>query len=296
MSVSLPLWSAFLRLLASVGFGAAIGFERELGAARKRLRGMAGIRTHMLIAVGSCLIQLVSVYAYASADIQGSYDPSRVAAQAVSGIGFVGAGCILRGGNTIVHGLTTAASIWFVMALGLAVGIGYWLESLVAFLLVGTALFVFGSFEKWRFPITIVQTTPALIQVSVVDKPGVVQNTLQMIQQALNGEYQISDIQVKKVSTLFNGEEGVTAEEKSTEKQEDIAAPAFPVLSSSTSSVPLLSSFGHEVLVSLSFNAVNPLLTDPKPSSNKINILIQRLAVTDGVRSIAFKPGRSDDI
>jgi putative Mg2+ transporter-C (MgtC) family protein len=108
-----------IRLLAAAALGSLVGFERE------RLLWAAGIRTHMLVCVGSCLIMIVSAFGFADALSQShlELDPSRVAAQVVSGIGFLGAGSILARGE-IVKGLTTAASIWTVAAIGLAVGGG----------------------------------------------------------------------------------------------------------------------------------------------------------------------------
>lgn len=139
----ISLSTAFLRILGSLGLGGLIGLEREITNITRRLRGMAGIRTHAVICTGSCLIQLVSVYAYA--DISGystSRDPSRLAAQAVSGIGFVGAGAILKGGENVIYGLTSAASIWLVMAVGLAVGLGYWPVASLTVVLVVAAMVV----------------------------------------------------------------------------------------------------------------------------------------------------------
>src|SRR3954464_2670900 len=107
-----------LRLLMAAALGSIIGFERE------RLLWAAGIRTHMLVCVGACLFMIVSAYGFSTrlgANVV--LDPSRVAAQVVSGIGFLGAGAILARGE-IVKGLTTAASIWTVAAIGLAVGGG----------------------------------------------------------------------------------------------------------------------------------------------------------------------------
>ena len=108
-----------IRLLAAAALGSLIGFERE------RLLWAAGIRTHMLVCVGSCLVMIVSAYGFAEVLSQDHVmlDPSRIAAQVVSGIGFLGAGSILARGE-IVKGLTTAASIWTVAAIGLAVGGG----------------------------------------------------------------------------------------------------------------------------------------------------------------------------
>lgn len=107
------------RLLMAALLGSVIGFERE------RLNWAAGLRTHMLVSVGACLMMLVSAFGFF--DVLGEknvvLDPSRVAAQVVSGIGFLGAGSILLRGE-VVRGLTTAASLWSVAGVGLAVGGG----------------------------------------------------------------------------------------------------------------------------------------------------------------------------
>jgi putative Mg2+ transporter-C (MgtC) family protein len=116
-----------LRLLAAALLGSIIGADRE------RLSWAAGLRTHMLVCVGACLIMIVSAYGFA--DILHTphvvLDPSRVAAQVVSGIGFLGAGSILLRGE-VVRGLTTAASLWTVAAIGLAVGGGLYVEAVAA--------------------------------------------------------------------------------------------------------------------------------------------------------------------
>src|SRR5580693_8608271 len=107
----LPYTETLLRLFLAAILGSLIGFERE------RLLWAAGIRTHMLVCVGSCLIMIVSQYGFANILTEKNVvlDPSRIAAQVVSGIGFLGAGSILARGE-IVKGLTTAASIWTVAA------------------------------------------------------------------------------------------------------------------------------------------------------------------------------------
>jgi putative Mg2+ transporter-C (MgtC) family protein len=115
------------RLVMAAALGSVIGFERE------RLAWAAGLRTHMLVCVGSALFMLVSAFGFADA-LKGDHvvlDPSRVAAQVVSGIGFLGAGSILLR-NEIVRGLTTAASLWSVAAIGLAVGGGLYTASIAA--------------------------------------------------------------------------------------------------------------------------------------------------------------------
>ncbi|PXW26442.1 MgtC/SapB family protein [Paraburkholderia caballeronis] len=115
------------RLVIAALLGSVIGFERE------RLSWAAGLRTHMLVCVGSCLIMLVSAFGFTDVLNQKNVvlDPSRVAAQVVSGIGFLGAGSILLRGE-IVRGLTTAASLWSVAGIGLAVGGGMYTASIGA--------------------------------------------------------------------------------------------------------------------------------------------------------------------
>ena len=110
-----------LRLLVAAVLGGAIGLEREF-----RERG-AGLRTHLLVCVGAALFTLVGAYAFASPNT----DPSRIAAQIVTGIGFLGAGAIIRQGLS-VRGLTTAATLWLVAAIGMAAGAGYWDGALIA--------------------------------------------------------------------------------------------------------------------------------------------------------------------
>ena len=122
--------SLTLRLLLAALLGSVIGFERE------RLLWAAGLRTHMLVCVGSCLIMIVSAYGFTS--VLGPHiilDPSRLAAQVVSGIGFLGAGSIILR-NEMVKGLTTAASLWAVAAVGLAVGGGLYYASIAATLII----------------------------------------------------------------------------------------------------------------------------------------------------------------
>lgn len=120
-----------LRLTLAVVLGSLIGIERE------RLAWAAGLRTHMLVCVGSTLIMIVSAFGFA--DVLGTQhvdlDPSRIAAQVVSGIGFLGAGTILLRHDAI-RGLTTAASLWTVAAVGLAVGSGLYLAAASATMLI----------------------------------------------------------------------------------------------------------------------------------------------------------------
>jgi putative Mg2+ transporter-C (MgtC) family protein len=110
-------WIALVQVAAASGLGAAIGLERELSSQP------AGLRTHMLVALGAALFTL------AGARILGT-DPTRVAAQVVTGVGFLGGGAIVREGAT-TRGLTTAASLWVTAAVGVAIGLREWLAGVL---------------------------------------------------------------------------------------------------------------------------------------------------------------------
>lgn len=133
------------RLTLGLLAGAVIGFER---ASRHQ---SAGIRTHILIAVGSTLLMLLSIWMPQEFMDAKNGDPGRIAAQVVSGIGFLGAGSIIRLGNNI-RGLTTAASIWVVAALGLVVGAGMYLPALIGLVLCVVALVFLDPLERRLFP------------------------------------------------------------------------------------------------------------------------------------------------
>ena len=109
-----------LRLLLAAALGATIGYQRE------RAKKPAGLRTHILISLGAALFTISSIYGFGT-----GIDQSRVAAGIVAGIGFLGAGAIIRRGEGIVEGLTTAATIWAVAGIGLAAGAGLYLVSAV---------------------------------------------------------------------------------------------------------------------------------------------------------------------
>jgi len=125
-----------VRLFVAAILGAVVGAEREIHG------HPAGMRTHLLVCLGSALFTVVSIYGFIGVldpSVQAPVDPSRVAAQIVSGIGFLGAGAILKDGFTI-RGLTTAASLWATAAIGLAAGAGDGLLAIVGTLLVLVSL------------------------------------------------------------------------------------------------------------------------------------------------------------
>jgi putative Mg2+ transporter-C (MgtC) family protein len=136
-------WEMTLRILSALIIGGLIGLEREWG------EHAAGFRTHILVCLGSALIMLLSIYGFSAfvGEPIVRADPARLAAQVISGIGFLGAGTILRTGTSI-SGLTTAASLWVVAALGLAVGAGFYYGALLTAVLVLLSLFVLNKFER----------------------------------------------------------------------------------------------------------------------------------------------------
>jgi putative Mg2+ transporter-C (MgtC) family protein len=141
-----------LRVILAGVFGGAIGAEREI---RER---EAGLRTHMLVSIGAALFTLVSAYGFSDFRFSNAsgitYDPTRIAAQVVTGIGFLGAGAIIRQGLS-VRGLTTAASLWVVAAIGIATGAGYYSAALITTVVVLVSLWplriiAFRLFERVR--------------------------------------------------------------------------------------------------------------------------------------------------
>ena len=121
-----------LRLLTAIALGGAIGLEREYRAKE------AGLRTHFLVALGSCLFMIISIYGFhdiVSSDLSTSFDPSRIASQVVTGIGFIGAGTIIFQKH-VIKGLTTASGLWVTSAIGLACGTGMYHIAIATTLLV----------------------------------------------------------------------------------------------------------------------------------------------------------------
>ena len=146
-----------IRLLLAGLMGGIIGLERESHGRP------AGLRTHIIVSLGSCLIMLVSIYGFEDA---GNRAPARLAAQVISGIGFLGAGTILREGATII-GLTTAASLWVVAGIGLAMGGGFFLGGVATTILAVCTLAFLDKIENKR-----PSTEGIIVDGIVEDKPG----------------------------------------------------------------------------------------------------------------------------
>ena len=140
-----------LRIFVAALLGGAIGLEREYRAKE------AGLRTHFLVALGSALFMVVSAYGFEGAmhTPEHRWDVSRVAAQVVSGIGFIGAGTIIfHKSENVVRGLTTAAGLWVTAAIGLACGGGMYILSIASTILVLVGLeafnFILHKFDRHR--------------------------------------------------------------------------------------------------------------------------------------------------
>ena len=162
-----------LRVLVGAALGAVIGFERE------RQDQPAGLRTHMILVIGATLAVVLSVnlgYLYARPGTPA--DPARLAAQVISGIGFLGAGAILRYGFT-VKGLTTATSLWTMSIVGMTVGAGYYLVGVLATALILIVLALLNVIEN-RFVRTSVSR---FIQIEVDYHKGVVKDVRHTVQE-----------------------------------------------------------------------------------------------------------------
>lgn len=133
------LWAVCLRLLTAFLFGGIIGMERGL---KNR---PAGLRTYMLVCVGSCLVMLTNQYIY---QVSQSGDPMRLGAQVVSGIGFLGAGTIIVTKHNQIKGLTTAAGLWACAGVGLALGIGFYEAATLACALIYVILTVLQLWDN----------------------------------------------------------------------------------------------------------------------------------------------------
>lgn len=131
--------SIVLRLVLAVVLGGIIGFERGKSGRP------AGLRTHILVCLGSVLAMMTNQYIF---ETYGVSDPTRMAAQVISGIGFLGAGTILVTGRHQVKGLTTAAGLWATACMGLAIGIGFYKAAVAACLMITFATVVLHRFDN----------------------------------------------------------------------------------------------------------------------------------------------------
>jgi putative Mg2+ transporter-C (MgtC) family protein len=184
---SLTWQEELLRVVVAAGLGGLVGLEREL---RDR---EAGFRTHLLVSVGSCLFTLVSAYGFHEFLVSGGNivrsDPTRIAAQIVTGVGFLGAGAIIRQGFS-VRGLTTAATLWVVAAIGMASGAGYYsaaviTTALVLFSLWPLRIIAFRTMNRFR-----PETDRLLAQLPAGESPALLIERLEQ----LGGELETLEI------------------------------------------------------------------------------------------------------
>ena len=178
-----------LRLLLAAGLCGLIGLERE---ARDQA---AGLRTHIILGVGAALFTLVSAYGFGELRAASGFDPTRIAAQVVSGVGFLGAGAILRYGND-VRGVTTAATLWTVAAIGTAVGAGYLFGAVSATVIV---LLTLLALRMLRRTITSrLSTKVAVMEIAFGDGGGPASRALEVLDR--------DGIHVRNMDVEFEGE------------------------------------------------------------------------------------------
>lgn len=150
-----------IRLGLACLLGGLVGIERE------RTKHPAGFRTHILVCIGSTLVMLCNMYIFEKYKHISNVDPARLGAQVISGIGFLGAGTILKEGVTI-RGLTTAASLWTVACIGIAIGLGFYHGAIFATIFVLVTLVVFSKIEH----ILGGKRGHIVLKIKSVDKPG----------------------------------------------------------------------------------------------------------------------------
>ncbi len=180
-----------IRLAIALALGGIIGLERE------QSNHAAGFRTHILVCLGSTLIMLLSIYGFSDFVDEPNVrmDPARLAAQVVSGIGFLGAGVILRNGFSIM-GLTTAASLWVVAAIGLAVGAGFYFAAVLTTVIVIFSLWILNKLEH-RF---ISRKKQHLLTIRLYDSP----RSLSQI----SSRCEASGADIKKMAVVQEQEQG----------------------------------------------------------------------------------------
>lgn len=201
MSQTLILISQFeiiSRLILATLLGGLIGWEREMHARP------AGFRTHILVSVGSTLFMLVSLYIH---HLYLEADPARIASSIVSGIGFLGAGTIIREGVS-VKGLTTAASLWTVSGIGMAVGGGFYFSALVTTTIVFIVLFFLNTWEQnWNQ-----KKRHHTLLVEIRDRPGLLDSMdtlFQLYRLTIDNVHMVARDGVKMASIQLKAPPGI---------------------------------------------------------------------------------------
>jgi putative Mg2+ transporter-C (MgtC) family protein len=202
----------FIRLTLACFLGGIIGLERE------RNRHPAGFRTHILVCVGAALVMLCNAYIFEQYKGQGNIDPGRFGAQVISGIGFLGAGTILKEGVT-VKGLTTAASLWSVGCIGLSVGLGFYYGAIFTTILVLIILVVFSKFEERVYG----NRKNTMLKIKSTDKPGQLGK--------IGTELGKFNVQICDISMEIEGEDSIVMRVRLNKAREDLGPELIDNLS-----------------------------------------------------------------
>lgn len=200
----IPFNEILLRIGLSLVLGGVIGFERE------RDNQPAGLRTHMILVIGACLAMILSI----NMGVISGNDPARIAAQVISGIGFLGAGAILRYGFN-VKGLTTATTLWTMAIVGLVLGAGYYWVAIISTVLMLIVLAVLDQIVKNHVRVNVVRN----IVVDLHDRKSVIREVRKTIQ-SLADKVMAYSIQKSVKNKHLRLE--VTARFKNREKLEDL--------------------------------------------------------------------------
>ncbi|MFX3635501.1 MAG: MgtC/SapB family protein [Candidatus Pristimantibacillus sp.] len=174
-NIEISVETMIFRLLLAALLGGVIGWERE------RKNKQAGLKTHLLVAVGSALIMLISIYGFGNELLNhpnARFDPARLGAQVVSGIGFLGAGAILRRSDHVISGLTTAATLWLVAAIGLSVGAGFHWPAVITIIIV---LVIVSLINKLESKLTFFKKY-GILKIVMHDRPQSVDDVTSLLQ------------------------------------------------------------------------------------------------------------------
>lgn len=180
--------SIILRLTMAVIFGGIIGYGRE------RERRPAGLRTHILVSIGATLAMITNIYMYKI--YNGYTDPTRLGAQVISGIGFLGAGTIIVTGKNKVRGLTTAAGLWACACMGLAIGAGFYSGAIIGCLFISAVTVALANIDK-----KINRNSRNITLYILVNSTTAASNLLQDIQ---SKNVKISDIEISNNNVSSN--------------------------------------------------------------------------------------------
>lgn len=215
-NIEISVETMIFRLLLAALLGGVIGWERE------RKNKQAGLKTHLLVAVGSALIMLISIYGFGNELLNhpnARFDPARLGAQVVSGIGFLGAGAILRRSDHVISGLTTAATLWLVAAIGLSVGAGFHWPAVITIIIVLVIVSFINKleskltfFKKYGILKIVMHDRPQSVDVvtSLLQKENMIVEQMAMKEGMIDGssrismEFRLHTTKRKGMLNLFN--------------------------------------------------------------------------------------------